>query len=175
MSPPVPLRTPVAAWAAAAVGVVLVGVAIAAGREFLIAHEVIEGQPWIKDLFEWISTLTWARWMLFAGIAAIVLGVVLLAVAVWPRRGTHLPTSTTPVLWLRATDAARASTAAAEHVDGVSRAHSAAGPRSVQVHVVGNGADSAQVATAVHAQVTRALMHLESPPTVKVIMERGTR
>ncbi|HEY5855554.1 MAG TPA: DUF6286 domain-containing protein [Aldersonia sp.] len=173
MSPPVPSRTPVVAWAAVAVGVLFVGAAFVAGREFLIAHEVITGEPWLADLFGWVATLSWERWLLYAGIVAIVLGVALLVVAVWPRRGTHLPTSTTPVLWLRATDAARASTAAAEHVDGVARAHSSAGPRSVQVHVVAGSGESAQVAAAVHAQVTRALAPLESPPSVKVVMERG--
>ena len=162
MSPPVPSRTPVAAWAAIGVGVLFVGTAFVAGREFLIAHEVIVGEPWLSDLFGWIATLTWERWMLYAGIGAIVLGVVLLVIAAWPRHGTHLRTATTPVLWLNTTDAARASTAAAERVDGVSRAHSSASPRSVQVHVVAaGGVDRAQVATAVHAQVTRVLAQLD--------------
>lgn len=173
MSPPVPSRTPVAAWAAVGVGVLFVGAALVAVREFLIEHEVITGEPWVADLFGWVATVSWEPWMLYAGIAAIVLGVALLVIAVWPRGGTHLPTATTPVLWLRATDAARASTAAAEHVDGVARAHTSAGPRSVQVHVVSSGGESAQVAAAVHAQVTRALAPLESPPEVRVIMERA--
>ena len=73
----------------------------------------------------WVAELHWQGWMLPAGIAAMVLGLVLVYTAVVPTSRTHLALGSDagPVVWLRPTDVARMCSAHAGTVAGVHSVH----------------------------------------------------
>lgn len=165
-----PATTPASAVVAVLVAVALIGLGVVAGREFLIDRHVIDGQQWLRNLLEWIGRITWQSWQLPVAIVAVLVGALLLAIAVKPRNRTHMPTEGTPVLWLRTTDTARASTAAALRVDGIDRARTTARRRSIDVRVVTTG-DANELAEQVATEVAKALHDLARPPRIKVAVE----
>jgi hypothetical protein len=112
--------------------------------------------------------------MLPVAIGAIVLGLLLLVAAVKPRAHTHVGTATSPTLWLTTTDTARASTAAALHVEGVIRAHTTADRRTVRVRIVSDDTNPDIVDNVSH-RVSRALAELDPPPVIRVSVDRGAR
>ncbi|MGB3673254.1 MAG: hypothetical protein WA988_02315, partial [Candidatus Nanopelagicales bacterium] len=54
-----PVAKPAASWVAIGIGFLLLVVAAITGREFLVERDAVPGPPWIRNTFEWISTLTW--------------------------------------------------------------------------------------------------------------------
>jgi hypothetical protein len=166
-----PRGTPAAAPVAIVIAVCLLAAGLVAGRELLIVRDVIDETPWVANTFGWISRLTWQTWMLAPAVAAVVLGVLALFAALKPRAHTHVGTATPPSLWLTTTDTARASTAAALHVEGVMRAHTTAGRRRVTVHIVG-AENSPGVLESVRHRVDRTLADLDPRPEVRVTLER---
>ncbi|MGB3675783.1 MAG: DUF6286 domain-containing protein [Candidatus Nanopelagicales bacterium] len=167
-----PVAKPAARWVALGIAFVLLAVAAICGREFLIERNAVPGPPWIRNAFEWISRLAWQGWMLPVAVAAAVLGAALLVIAVKPRAATHLRTSGTPTIWLRPTDAARISSWAALHVDGVRRAETQIVRRRATVRVRTDGREPGALAEAVRSAVGKALAELAEPPTVTVTIER---
>lgn len=162
-----PADTPAAAVVAVLIAIGLIAIGIIAGREFLIRRNVIHTRPWIRDLFEWLSRMQWHTWLLAVGFGGVLVGLLLLAIAAKPRTRRHIGTRGTPALWLRPTDIARAATAAALRVDGVTHAHSIARKRTVEIHMVAER-DSDGIAGAVAAEATVALAELAHPPRIKV-------
>jgi hypothetical protein len=110
--------------------------------------------------------------LLAVGFGGLLLGVLLLAVAAKPRNRRHIGTRGTPALWLRPTDIARATTAAALRVDGVEHAHTVAGKRTVEVHIVTQRA-TGDYDESVLAAATAALAELANPPRIKVAHPPG--
>ena len=170
-NPTVPLARPLAVYAALVVGVALVALGVIAGREFLIEHNGYGGPPLVRNSVEWVSRVTWQPWFLPVSVAALLGGLMLLAAALLPRRRTHVDTAGNPRLWLRTTDVARLSTAAALHVDGVRRAVTDAGRRNVRVRVV-QDTRSPDVTDAVQSAVTTVLADLSRRLDVRVDVER---
>jgi hypothetical protein len=162
-----PAATPAAAAVAVLLAVALLAVGLLAGREFLVVRGVFHGRPWLRDALAWLGRITWHGWLWPVSIAAVVLGLVLLAAAVKPRGRRHLPTRGEPVLWLRPTDIARASTAAALRVPGVQRAHTTSGRRRVDVHAFAHD-DAQPLGPTIRDEVATALAELRTPPRVRV-------
>lgn len=176
-APPVPARTPLARPAAAVVAVVaavvLIGVAVLAGREFLIAQDVISPAAWLRNSVRWIADLHWQTWMVPAGIAATVMGVILVCVALAPRTRTHLPAVGTPVVWLRPTDVARMCSARAGTVGGVGAVHTTVDRRRATVHVTPNGEVAADdLEQQVRESVAPSLAVVASPLELRIRMGR---
>ncbi|WP_068275624.1 DUF6286 domain-containing protein [Aldersonia kunmingensis] len=169
-----PRGTPVAAAVAIGISGALIGAGLIAGREFLVEHDVIDEAPWIANTFGWVGRLSWATWMLPVAIGAVVLGLLLVVVAAKPRSHSHVGTATSPALWLTTTDTARASTAAALHVEGVIRAHTTADRRTVRVRVVSDDTNP-DIVDAVQHRVGRALAELDPKPEIRVSVDRSNR
>ena len=167
-----PVAKPAARWVALGFGCLLLAVAAVSGREFLVERGAVPGPAWIRNTFEWISRLVWQGWMLPVAIVAVVIGAALLVIAVKPRVGTHLRTSGRPTLWLRPTDAARLSSWAALHVDGVRRAETIIARRRATVRVRTDGREPVALSEAVRSAVGKALAELAEPLTVTVTIER---
>ncbi|MBJ8348714.1 DUF6286 domain-containing protein [Antrihabitans sp. YC2-6] len=165
---PIPVARPAAARVAVGIGILLIAAGVVGVRDFLIEHDAMPGPRFLRNSSEWLSRLTWQGWMLPAAAGAIVIGVALLVAAGKRRRPTHLPTSGSPVLWLRTTDIARMSTWAALHVDGVRKAQTTVGGRRAHVRVVTDGRDSRAVNSRVVDAVEHALRELAQPPRVTV-------
>ncbi|MEV6283899.1 DUF6286 domain-containing protein [Kribbella sp. NPDC051770] len=132
----VPAKKPVAAPAAAVVGVLAALAVIAAGaigiRETLVSTGLIGGAPWLEWLLTKAEVLKPVSWMTPAGIAAVLLGLLILIAALKPRKATHLAVGDQGV-WIRARDAARLAAATATQVDSVTAAAVRARGRRLRV------------------------------------------
>ena len=136
VSPRPPTASPAAMPVALLFAFVLVGVAFAAGREFLIAHGHLGGSPWIAEAVSWIARLHWQSWMIAAAIGAAVVGLLLVFVGVKPRTRTHSGLGGgAPTVWATPTDIARLCSAAAQSTRGVVDAHTVVTRRKIDVRV----------------------------------------
>ena len=109
--------------------------------------------------------------MIWAGVAAIVVGFIFLIVAFKPRRKTHMRLeSERSSVWLRAVDVARRSSAVARQVPGVAAARTQATNKNVKITVNGDTEDPA-LAPRVEEAVSQALQELSSTPRVSVTVE----
>ena len=168
-----PAASPAAASVAVVIAVALLGFSMVAGREFLIDRQVIGGTRLLARACVRIGHLHWQQWMAPASGFFLAAGVLLLALAVKPRARTHFRTAGEPALWLRATDVARACTAAAHRVNGVVQARTVVAKRSAQVRIVARSADLAHVADAARAEVDSVLREMEVPRRVRISVERA--
>ncbi|AYJ47680.1 hypothetical protein [Rhodococcus sp. P1Y] len=95
--------TPKAAPKATAVAVLLAlalcALAVVAGRDALIEFGALTGGTWIAPAIDTLMGTTAQGWMLPAGIAAAVVGLVLVLLTLLPRRKTHRPTESDGV-WI---------------------------------------------------------------------------
>ncbi|MEZ2121705.1 DUF6286 domain-containing protein [Corynebacterium sp. CCM 9203] len=137
-----PAASPVARYLAILLGVLLIAAAAVAGRDLYIRYTDIDWQPWISTATDWIGHLTYRSWMLPAGIATLILGLLLLWASLRPRTKTHRELDSAVAVWMRPVDVARMCTASAQRIPGVMAAHTVAKKRSINVTVIGNPQDS---------------------------------
>ncbi|MBI8999505.1 DUF6286 domain-containing protein [Corynebacterium sp. CCM 9185] len=136
-----PAASPVARYLAILLGLLLLAAAGVAGRDLYIRYADVEWQPWVSTATNWISALSYRNWMLPAGIAALIIGLLLLWASVRPRTKTHREINSEVAVWMRPVDIARMCTASAQRVPGVMGAHTVARKRSIDVTVIGNPQD----------------------------------
>ncbi len=166
-----PAKAPLAAPAASAMSVVLaialIAAGIVAGRDAFIGIGVVTGSPWIGGGLKLLDGLTAQAWMLPAGIAVALLGLLLVVAAIKPRRRTHRPT-TVPNAWITPRDIRRIAAGAALSVTGVADATATGSARSLSITITAvSGYDTGQLVDAVRSAVTTALTPLASPPRLK--------
>lgn len=143
--PHAPRATPLAAPVAVFVAVALVGVAVVAGREFLIARDLVAGPDWVENAALWLADLRWEPWMLAPTIALLVVGALLLLVAVVPSGRLGVQVRSEVSVWMRPTDIARMCTARVLAIAGVVDASTTVSRRRVTVRVsIEPGQDSAE-------------------------------
>lgn len=174
----VPLARPDAAFVAVVVAVALLGAAVVAGREFLIAKEVIAPAAWLRNAVRWFADLHWQAWMGPAALATAVVGALLVLLSVLPRTRTHLPVgeSESPVVWLRPTDVARMCSARAAAVGGVSAVHTTVDRRRATLHVTpGVEVDGDDLDRCLREAVGPALAAVASPLELRVRIGRVKR
>jgi hypothetical protein len=160
-----PAKRPVAAPAAAVVGVIAAVLVIAVGvvgiRETLVSTGSLAGGSWLEWLFGKAEVLKPADWMVPAGVAAVVLGLWTLAAGLKPRRGTHLAVGADTGVWIRRRDAARLAANSARTIDSVTTAAAKAKRRALRVTATATG-DTARV----HDDLTTAIaqrLHAVTP------------
>ncbi|MGW6695430.1 Asp23/Gls24 family envelope stress response protein [Rhodococcus sp. NPDC054953] len=174
---PVPSREPLARPDAAVVAVIaavlLIGVAVVAGREFLIAKEVIAPAAWLRNSVSWVADLHWQAWMAAAAALGVVLGALLVFVSLTPRTRTHLPLGAGGTVWLRPTDVARMCSARAGTVAGVAAVRTIVDRRRVTVHVAPDGAvPDVELDRCVRESVGPSLDAVASPRELRVRIGR---
>lgn len=157
---------------AVAAAVVLLGVSVLAGREFLIDRRVISGTRLLARGSEHIGRAHWQDWMAPATGISLAVGALLLAIALKPRARTHFRTAGEPVLWLRATDVARACTAAVYRVNGVAHAQTVVAKRRARVRIVTPDEDTARIADSARAEVDNVLREMDVSRRVRVSVAR---
>ncbi|WP_238419879.1 DUF6286 domain-containing protein [Gordonia sp. 'Campus'] len=168
-----PAALPGAAIAGAALGLAFLALGAVAVRDIAVSAAWLDGRAWSLTAAEWIAGLQWQNWMWPAAIGAILLGLILLWVAVRPRRRTHLALAGDG-MWTRPGDVARRCSAAISDLPGVLDADTVVTRRKLTctVDVRSQIADRALIentATAVAAD-------LQSPPRVVVrLRDRGPR
>lgn len=172
-APTVSAKPPIAAPAATVVAVVLalavIGVGIVAVRDVLVSAGLITGAPWIISVLNHLDGLTAQSWMLPAGVAVAVLGVLLVFAAVKPRRRSHLPLSA-PDTWITARDVTRLTQSSVQALTGVAAATvGGSGRRKLKLTVTAlAGYDTSAVQTAAHAAAAKVVAELARPPRVRV-------
>jgi hypothetical protein len=169
-----PAALPGAAIAGAALGLTLLGVAAVAVRDIAVDSNWLDGSPWSVTAAEWIAELQWQNWMWPAAIGLIVVGLVLLWIAVRPRRRTHLELAAGEGMWTRPGDVARRCSAAVSDLPGVLDADTIVTRRKVTctVEVRMQVADRALIDSTVAAVAA----DLASSPRIVVrLRERGPR
>jgi hypothetical protein len=179
-----PAPMPAAAVVAIIWAVALIGIAVVAGREFLITRQVVPGPKWIENAANWVGTVRWENWMYGPTIGCLVAGAALLVVAIKPRARRYLEVSSATGVWTTATDVARMCTGRALSVSGVADASTVVTRRKVVLVVIaephGGSANSADgIRERVEHAVAPGLALLASPPrlvvNVKPASARGRR
>lgn len=149
-----PSGRPGAAILGAVIGLgllVLCGVAV---RDLAVEAGWAQGEPWLAEAAHRSTETAWAGWMWAAAIGCIVVGLLLVAVSLKPRRPTHFQLTEHDVLWTRPVDVARRCSAAAESVSGVDHAKTVVTRRKAKCTVIAReSADHDRVREVVEAVV----------------------
>ncbi|MDV8021060.1 DUF6286 domain-containing protein [Rhodococcus sp. IEGM 1330] len=162
-----PVANPTAAVPAILFALVLIGAGVVLGREALLNLGAIDGPEWVGPAATSVDGLTAQSWMLPGGIAAAVVGFILVFVAIRPRRRTHRALSEQDV-WLRKGDVAAVARTAALDSVGVDSATAKAGNKKVTVAVsTVAGTDTSETKSSVVTSVDDALRPLASAPKVR--------
>lgn len=104
----IPKAAPKATGVAVVLAILLVIVGIICGRDALIEFGAVESEPWIGRSIDTMLDLTVQTWMLPAGIALCILGLILVVAAMLPRRRTHILSDSEGV-WIRRPTRSRVS------------------------------------------------------------------
>lgn len=137
-----PSTTPVARHAAVVIGFLLLAVAVVCAREIWLRNSSsLTWESWVEPVLDTVGAATFETWMLPAGVGAVLLGLLLVWMALRPRRRTHERIPAEAPVWMRPVDIARAFTAAAHTVPGVATASTYVGSRDVTVTVTGRADD----------------------------------
>ncbi|MFC9980427.1 hypothetical protein [Gordonia sp. NPDC127522] len=169
-----PAALPGAAVAGAALGLILLALGAAAVRDIAVDASWLDGRPWSVTAAEWVAELQWQNWMWPAAIGLIFVGLVLLWIAVKPRRQTHLELGGGEGMWTRPGDVARRCSAAMSDLPGVLDADTVVTRRKVTctVGVRRQVADRALI----DGTVAAVAADLASSPRVVVrVRDRGAR
>jgi len=170
-----PVGTASAAVAGGVAAVALTVLGAIALRDTAVVVGWIQGSLWIDATVEWIDGLSFQTWMIPAGTAAVVIGLILVIVALTPRRTRVLAVRATSSVWMSTDDLARLATAAAHTVAGVLDVRSDATGRKITVTAQVTDTDGA-VAGEIERAVRRCVHPvIVSDPAVHVRIHTGRR
>jgi hypothetical protein len=164
-------KRPVAAPAAATAGLLLALAVIALGIAGVQHASASAG--WINESswLDWIAgkaeVLRPADWMTYAGIAAAVIGLWLIATALSPRRPTHLAVGDADI-WIRPGDLARLAADTARSTSEVSTASAKSTRRSVKLTATAVTPETVQLVQSLNAAVATRLQPVQPTPRIRV-------
>ena len=173
-SAPAPRRAPVplAAAGASTIAVVQALCVIALGacglREALLSTGWIRGGRWTPNVVRFIDGLTPGGWAVPVGAAASALGLLVMAVAVAPRRRYTVPLASETPAYLPHRDVATLAADRTRRVAGVLRARARASTRRIVVRCEITSDSAAGVRQDIEAAVRDELAVLRRPPRVVV-------
>ena len=167
-----PKASPAARTWAVILGLLLIVAGVVGVRETWLVGSGSDAQSWVQPVLNLIATEQLQTWMIWAGVASIIVGLIFLFATLKTRRTTHLQlASDTASMWMRPVDIARLSSATARRVPGVASAQTSADSKKAKVTVNGD-TDDAELQGRVETAVTRCLAHLKNPPQVTVAVEK---
>jgi len=162
-------RAPVAAPAAATVGVLLLlGAGVVGVRDGAVGAGWLHGAYWTRSVAQHIDGLTAQVWMIPVGVVLALVGLWWVLAALKPRRRTALALQARSAVWIRPRDLAHLLAATAEGVPGVTHTSASANPRRVSVTVDTTSTDTTTVRAEVTDAVTTRMETLASTPRVRV-------
>ena len=165
-------RAPVAAPAAATVGVLVALLVLGAGvvgvRDGAVGAGWLDGAYWTRTAAQHIDGLTPQVWMIPVGALLALVGLWWVLAALKPRRRTAVALVADSAVWVRPRDLAHLAAATADAVPGVTHTSTSAKRRRVSVTVDTTSSDTTAVRTEVTEAVTDRLAVLDSIPRVKV-------
>lgn len=167
-----PKASPAVRTWAAILGLLLIAAGIVGVRETWLVGSGSDAQSWVQPVLDLIATKDLQTWMIWAGVGAIVVGLIFVIAALKTRRTTHLQlASDTASMWMRPVDIARVSSATARRVPGVASAQTSADSKTAKVTAHGD-TDDAELQGRVETAVTQCLAPLQNPPQVIVTVEK---
>ena len=167
-----PKASPIARALAVILGLLLLAVAGVVIRELAVVMPNSDQQSWITPITEFFGQDELPEWIVWVGVAAIVVGVVLLIVTFKPRARTHRAVKSDAPTWLRPVDIARISSATAQQLPGARSAHSKFSGKKLKVVVEGD-ADDASLPERVEKALATKLSYLHDLPKIEVQVENG--
>ena len=94
------MAAPAAGYVGTLIAVLMLGLGVIALRDSAVSAGWLDGRPWITTVINWIDGLTFAWWMIPAGIAAILVGAWWVYAALRPRRRTALAVTAASSVWI---------------------------------------------------------------------------
>lgn len=169
-----PLGAAKSAFVAAFLALVLIAIGALGVRDAAVAAGWLRGEPLIPKAFDAISEFGPQPWMVPAGVALALSGIVLAVVSLLPRRPTAVAVQAGTAVYVGHGDVARVASAAALDVPGVLTATSTASARKVVVRcrATGHGDD---VRALVNEAVSDALEPLRHTPRIAVRIRQEDR
>jgi Family of unknown function (DUF6286) len=169
-----PSAVPAAAPAGVFLALVLLGVGVVALRDTAVALQWLHGTPWIDAVINRIDGMSFAWWVIPAGVTALAVGAVLVISAVRPPRKTALAVKAKSSVWISPWELAGVSTFAANSVPGVFDARTAATRRQLAVSARVADAKTVDAKTVeIDAAVRSAIQFLADPPKIAVHIAGG--
>jgi len=168
---PVAGRQPVAGAAVVWVGLLTAVALVLAGcvaiRELAVAVGLMDGASWLTRGFGRTVELEPSGWMLPVGIAAAVLGLLVLLLTYKRRRRTHHAVGPEGLVWLRSTDVARLASDSARRVDSVTAVSGKSKRKRVGLTVTTFG-EPGRVSTEVRDVVDSRLASISPVPRTRI-------
>ena len=170
-----PVATPAAGYVGTLIAVLILGLGVIALRDSAVSAGWLDGRPWITTVINWMDGLTFAWWMIPAGIAAILVGAWWVYAALRPRRRTALAVNAASSVWIAPADLARLASRAAETVPGVLDARSSATLRKITVtaHTTADSGATQMKSAVVEAVRDSAAAIVNPPPKIRVRTRTG--
>jgi uncharacterized protein YjeT (DUF2065 family) len=166
-----PVARPVAVFIGVVAALVLIGLGAVGIAEMLRTAGLLRGQVIPGSWFGRTVVLAPDAWLRPAGIAAIVIGLVLLVLTIKPRRRTHLPVhGPETIVWIRAADVARLAADSAGRVDSVTAASVVAKRRRLRAAVKTFGEPS-RVTDEVGTAIDERLRGISPRPRVRIDLQ----
>ena len=149
-------------------GLLLIALGIVGAHETWVVASDTNAGSWFQPFFDVMANDNVETWMVWAGVAAIIVGLILLIAVFKPRRKTHTQIESDKAsMWTRSVDIARRSSAIARDVPGVAGASTQAVGPKVTVTVEGD-VDDAELKQRVEDSVNHALTETANNPQVTV-------
>jgi putative Mn2+ efflux pump MntP len=135
-----PRATPATVPAAVVVALLLIGLAVVAVRDLVVAQGWSTGTPWLLSLARSLDGLTASIGVVVAGVVLVLVGLLVLWLGLKPARRTHLEGRTDADLWLTPAALAALARAAADRSAGVISAEAGSvGRRKITIDVLTRG------------------------------------
>jgi hypothetical protein len=166
-SAPAPVAAAGASKVAVVLALLLAAVGVVAVRDAAVGLGWAAGQMWLPAVASGVNGLTPQPWFVPAAAVSIVVGLILVTVAVSPRRRTAVPVRAQTPVYVSVDAVAKLAAARARDVAGVVDARATASRRKVMVRCRVTG-DEAAVKRSVADAVTESLSALTRPPRTVV-------
>lgn len=173
---PAPVASPTARVWTVILGLLMIVACGVIVRDILLVTEVIDGQQLLPSAFDWLATLSYDTWMLWAGVGCAFMALILLISTVRPRTRTHIAVGAEQRVFGRPIDFARMSTSTARRIPGVVDAQSVVTRRKIKVTVQSTATpnDQDEVRGKVQASLETLAERLTPTPEVTVTVTPAT-
>lgn len=147
------------------VGLLLLALAVVAGRDLWAYNSTSHPPQWLGSFLDSAASSQLELWHVIVGVLVALLGLILLWLSLKPRARRHSQLASTASFWARPIDIARMATATARNVPGVDAALSNYNGKSVTIDVTGNAQDET-LATRVVEAVSETMSIVAAKPDV---------
>lgn len=163
-----PRGIPAVRWLTAFIGLCLLGLAGLVGRDVWYRFGAKQpGDSWVADALGRAAAFTASLAPALAGIAAVLVGLLLVAAALTPRPRTHVRLDSPASIWLRPVDIARKATYLAHEDAGAHNIRSQATRTRLRVRAQDDGSGEL-LSGRLHSALTEEFAGLAHPPRIDV-------